>query len=215
MSCIFLTSSIFVYHRINMQYQTDRMLFFFNIPKRGCIPGKNIPLLSIHMGSPGRIRTRVSRIRVDQWRGSEPRVVAPAHVAPGRFVHCSSTTHNLWRSTVIRSLPRVCGPRGRHDRGPAQTYYYYPSTVTSSPVINAGTTSAPVYYVPSTYRNQATWNGYAPQYYQVNYTSPVYQAPIRRSTYQTTYTQPTSSRRMPCRQPRRRRRDRSTSRRRT
>src|SRR5437764_4789799 len=30
------------------------MLFFFNIPEKGCIPGKDIPPLSIRMGSVGR-----------------------------------------------------------------------------------------------------------------------------------------------------------------
>src|SRR5579883_2193336 len=35
------------------------MLFFFNIPKKGCSPGKGIPLLSIRMGSTGRPRRSV------------------------------------------------------------------------------------------------------------------------------------------------------------
>src|SRR5262249_48275552 len=35
------------------------MLFFFNIPEKGCIPGKDIPPLSIRMGSAGSARRSV------------------------------------------------------------------------------------------------------------------------------------------------------------
>ena len=100
------------------------------------------------------------------------------------------TTYKLWRSTVTR-LCLGCAALTAATTARAQTYYYYPSTATSAPVYNAGTSSAPVYYVPSTYRNRVAWNGYTPQYYQVNYTTPNYQATYTPQYYQTAYTQPT------------------------
>jgi hypothetical protein len=43
--------SFFCFHQYAMS--NGPLSIFFNIPKKGCIPGKNIPPLSIHMGCPG------------------------------------------------------------------------------------------------------------------------------------------------------------------
>jgi uncharacterized protein YkwD len=69
----------------------------------------------------------------------------------------------------------------------AQTYYYYPPTLPSSPAFTAGTTTAPVYYVPSTYANQVAWSGYTP----VSYQNASYQASYAPQYTQATYSQPT------------------------
>jgi uncharacterized protein YkwD len=100
-------------------------------------------------------------------------------------------THNVWKSTLARTCLGYAALTLATTAVQAQTYYYYPSTVGSTPVAAAGATSAPVYYMPSTSQSQATWNGYSPQYYTVNYTDPTYQASYTPQYYQTSYTQPT------------------------
>jgi uncharacterized protein YkwD len=101
------------------------------------------------------------------------------------------TTHNSWKSKLVQSCLGYAALAVATTAAQAQTYYYYPSTVGSSPVTAAGATSTPVYYVPATYRSQTTWNGYSPQYYQVNYTNPTYQVSYTPQYYQTSYSQPT------------------------
>lgn len=101
------------------------------------------------------------------------------------------TTHNSWKSTLFRSCLGYAALTVATTAVQAQTYYYYPSTIGSSPVTAAGATSTPVYYVPATYQSQTTWNGYSPQYYQVNYTNPTYQGSYSPQYYQTSYSQPT------------------------
>jgi Cysteine-rich secretory protein family len=121
------------------------------------------------------------------------------------------TTHNLWKRTLVRSCLGFAALTVATTAARAQTYYYYPSTVgtssvtaagaTSTPTYympatyqsqaTAGTTSTPAYYMPATYQSQATWNGYSPQYYQLNYTNPTYQVSYTPQYYQTSYSQPT------------------------
>ena len=165
------------------------MSFFFNIPKKGCNLGKDIPLLSIHMGSAGRTGLgfpdsglSVARIGASR-RGPGPcvsREICPLQI----------TTRNLLKSTVIRFCLGCAALATARSAVEAQTYYYYPPTVASSPAVTAGTTAAPVYYVPSTYRNRVTWNRNTPRYYQVNYAYPTYQASYTPQYYQATYSQP-------------------------
>jgi hypothetical protein len=101
------------------------------------------------------------------------------------------TTYNSWKSTLVRFCLGYAALTVATTAVQAQTYYYYPSTVGSSPATAAGTTSTPVYYVPATYQSQTTWNGYSSQYYQVNYTNPTYQVSYTPQYYQTSYSQPT------------------------
>ena len=175
MPCIFLTFVIFsLICIINMQYQPSGCCFFSSSQKGVAFRGRTshpcrftwVPLGGLDSGFPdsGRSVARIGASRA----GSGPCI--SREICPLPF-----TTHKLWRSTVTR-LCLGCAALTAATAARAQTYYYYPSTATSAPVYNAGTTAAPVYYVPSTYRNRVAWNGYTPQYYQVNYTTPNYQA---------------------------------------
>jgi uncharacterized protein YkwD len=102
------------------------------------------------------------------------------------------TTLNLWRTTLVRFCLGYAALMVGATAVRAQTYYYYPSTVGSTPVTAAGTTSPPAYYyMPTTYQSQTTWSGYSPQYYQVNYSTPTYQTVYTPQYYQTSYSQPT------------------------
>jgi len=100
-------------------------------------------------------------------------------------------THNHWKSTIAHLCLSYAALAVATSMAQAQTYYYRPATTRSYPATMAGTTAAPVYYVPSGYSNQTTWYSYTPQYYQVKYTSPTYQASYTPQTYQATYSQPT------------------------
>jgi hypothetical protein len=67
----------------------------------------------------------------------------------------------------------------------AQTYYYYPSYVTSTPVVTRGATVAPTYYyVQPTYQYQVAPTRYAPQYYQTMYAPQYYQQAPAPQYYQ-------------------------------
>jgi uncharacterized protein YkwD len=66
----------------------------------------------------------------------------------------------------------------------AQTYYYYPSSVTSAP----SATVAPTYiYAQPTYEYQVAPTTYAPQYYQQTYAPQYYQQAYAPQYYQTVY----------------------------
>jgi hypothetical protein len=72
-----------------MQCQTARCRFFSTSQKRVAFRGRTShPCRFTWVAR--EIRTRSSRIRVCQRRESEPSVEVPAHVTPGRFVHCRS-----------------------------------------------------------------------------------------------------------------------------
>jgi hypothetical protein len=67
----------------------------------------------------------------------------------------------------------------------AQTYYYYPSYVTSAPTVTRGATVAPTYYyVQPTYQYQVAPTRYAPQYYQTVYAPQYYQQAQTPQYYQ-------------------------------
>lgn len=164
------------------------MLKIFIIPKKGCIPGKNIPILSFHMGCLGDPEREfpdsgspMARIGARR-RGPGP--CAFREISPLQF-----KTHNLWKSTVVCLSLGYAAFAVATSAAQAQTYYY-PSTAGTYPVAPASTTT-PVYYTPATYTNQPAWNGYAPLYYQAGYNTPVYQATYAPQAYQPTYTQPT------------------------
>jgi uncharacterized protein YkwD len=64
----------------------------------------------------------------------------------------------------------------------AQTYYYYPSSVTSAPGVTSGTTSAPTYYYRrGLFGGRYVWTGYQAPSYQVantpQYSQPANQVP--------------------------------------
>lgn len=63
----------------------------------------------------------------------------------------------------------------------AQTYYYYPSYVTSAPVATVAPT---YYYVQPTYQYQVAATRYAPQYYQTVYAPQYYQQVQATQYYQ-------------------------------
>jgi uncharacterized protein YkwD len=66
----------------------------------------------------------------------------------------------------------------------AQTYYYYPSSVTSAP---RATVAPTYYYVQPTYRYQVAPTTYARQYYQTTYAPQYYQQAPAPQYYQTVY----------------------------
>jgi hypothetical protein len=80
----------------------------------------------------------------------------------------------------------------------AQTYFYYPASVTSTPTIATAptTTVAPTYYRRGLFGTRLVWAGSAPQYYQTAYTPQIYQPVYAPQYYQTTnqpqVAQPTS-----------------------
>src|SRR5579885_1611942 len=101
--------------------------------------------------------------------------------------------HSLWKATLVRLCLGCAALTVATTAAEAQTYYYYPSTVASTSVTAAGATSAPLYYyLPANSQGQTTWNGYSPQYYQVNYTNPTYQTAYTPQYYQASYSQATS-----------------------
>ena len=172
------------------------MSLFFNIPEKGCIPGKNIPLLSIHMGCLGDSQLGFPDSGRPVARIGAPRAV-PAHVAPGRFVHCRSRRTTCGRSKVLRLCLGCAALTAATTVARAQTYYYYPSTPTSYARRHAGTTAAPVYYVPSTYRQSGPPGmGIRPSITRL--TTPILptRQPIRRSTTRRRILSLPSSRRM-------------------
>ncbi len=97
---------------------------------------------------------------------------------------------NSWMSTLIRSCLGCAAFAFATAAAEAQTYYYYPSAVPTSPAVTTGTTATPVYYVPSTYQNQMVWSGYTPASYQAYYRNGSYQASYTPQYYQTTYSEP-------------------------
>jgi uncharacterized protein YkwD len=99
--------------------------------------------------------------------------------------------HNLPKNTLVRFGLGMAALLAATAASQAQTYYYYSPTYATTTAAATGTTSQPVYYVPSTNSNQTAWNGYSTQYYQAGYTNPVYQASYTPQYYQASYTQPT------------------------
>jgi hypothetical protein len=97
-------------------------------------------------------------------------------------------THQLWKSLVAGSwlgvVSLVSGTATVH----AQTYYYYPSSVTSFSATR-GSYYPPVYYWPAGYQRQVVWSGYSYQYYQTSYSPVTYQAYYTPQYYQTAYNQ--------------------------
>ena len=165
-------------NRYDNAIATSMMLFFFNIPEKGCISGKNIPPLSIRMGAEGdsnsafpdsgRLLVRIGA----SWWGSGP-CSSLVEIGP-----LPMTTRNLWRSTLLRALIGLRRFATATMGAQAQTYYYYPSSAT------------PVYYSPAGYRPQTVWYRYPVQYYQPAYSSPAYQVTYTPQYYQTAYSQP-------------------------
>jgi uncharacterized protein YkwD len=102
-----------------------------------------------------------------------------------------SKTRNLRTSALFHSCLGYAVFALATTVAQGQTYYYYPSTVAPSPASTAGTTTAPVYYVPATYSNQVAWNGYTPVSYQGYYTDASYLSYYAPQYIQTTYSQPT------------------------
>lgn len=87
--------------------------------------------------------------------------------------------HNFRKSFVV-GLALMAAASIAVPVAQAQTYYYPTGGATQTPTY---------YYSPTTYSVQPTWNGYAPQSYQADYSMPVYQATYAPQYYQPTYTQ--------------------------
>lgn len=63
----------------------------------------------------------------------------------------------------------------------AQTYYYYPSSVTSGPSVTTGTTTAPGYYYRrGWFGTRIVWSGYSAPVYQMT-TAPQYEQPANQA----------------------------------
>jgi uncharacterized protein YkwD len=93
-----------------------------------------------------------------------------------------------WTSTVVRLWIGCVAFATLSAGAQAQTYYYYPSSVTSVPTVARGATVAPTYYyVQPTYQYQVAPTRYAPQYYQTVYAPQYYQQAPAPQYYQTAY----------------------------
>jgi len=57
----------------------------------------------------------------------------------------------------------------------AQTYYYYPTSVTPAPAVTSGSTGTPTYYYRRGLFGRRVWTSYSPQSYQTAYTPQNYQ----------------------------------------
>src|SRR6185312_14052800 len=121
--------------------------------KKGCIPGKNIPILSFHMGCLGDSHREIpdsGRLvaRIGAWRWG-PGPWDSWEICPLQIM-----THNLWKTALVRLCLGFAALMVGTSAVRSQTYYYYPSTVASTSVTTAGATSASVYYyAPATYQN--------------------------------------------------------------
>jgi uncharacterized protein YkwD len=63
----------------------------------------------------------------------------------------------------------------------AQTYYYYPSSVTAAPGYTTGQTTAPTYYYRRGLFGRVVRSGYSPQFYQTAAAPQVYQTTVAAS----------------------------------
>lgn len=93
-------------------------------------------------------------------------------------------THNPWKTTLVRLCLTIAAVALAANSAPAQTYYY-----STQPETYPTQTATPVYYAPTAYADTATWNGYAPQYYQATYATPTYTTAYTPQYTQATYVQ--------------------------
>src|SRR5262245_28621275 len=151
------------------------MVIFFNIPEKGCIFGRAIPPLSIRMGIAGRLDPSIPGFGLISGENRSCTV----QLRPPRFLVGVSPLpiSNLksWSSRVAR-LWLGCVVFGSTTTQ-AQTYYYYPSSATYSPV-------TPRYYWPSGYERDSGWAVYPNQYYQTTYAPQYYQPSYAPQYYQ-------------------------------
>lgn len=95
----------------------DALLFFINIPKMGCISGKDVPSLSIHMGAVGKPGGKFpdsggSTVRNDAvWSGFDP---CDSWGVLSLAEHDAQLSSHEQRGSVVG---RVLGPCRRHNAG--------------------------------------------------------------------------------------------------
>jgi uncharacterized protein YkwD len=100
-----------------------------------------------------------------------------------------SKTHNSrCVSQVVRSLFGCLAFVAVAASAQGQTYYYYPSSVPTTPTVTTGTTTvAPAHYRRGLFGNRLVWTTPTAQYSQAQYTTPGYQTTYTPQYYQTTY----------------------------
>lgn len=189
------------------------MLFFLNIPEKGCISGIAIPSLATHMGRLGALNSPFPdsgalAVRIGgAWSASDS--CCSQEFCPLERTTYSSRNHNsTWTRTIRRVWFGCAVLLSCAASSEAQTYYYYPSSGTNAPGVAAAPMTAPTYsyrrglfgrrvaYYPQIYQTAA-----APQTSQ---TAVVPQQPAAQPaaaqtaqvvpvSYNTTATEPTAS----------------------
>jgi uncharacterized protein YkwD len=155
------------------------MLFFVNIPEKGCISGKAIPSLATHMGRLGASKgpfpdSGALAVRIgDAWSVSDS-CCSQEFCPLERTTYGSRNDISTWKRTIIRVWLGCAVLLACAAASEAQTYYYYPSSGTNAPGVTAAQTTAPTYYyrrglfgrVRSTYPTQYYQTAVAAQAYQ-------------------------------------------------
>ena len=127
------------------------MLFFLNIPEKGCISGIGIPSLATHMGRLGALNESFPGFggtRRKDWRRVErfrPMLLSGVLSIGANNLQLKESQLNLDENDPSR-VARMRGAFGCTATSEAQTYYYYPSSGTNAPGVTAAPTTAPTYY---------------------------------------------------------------------
>jgi uncharacterized protein YkwD len=159
------------------------MLFFLNIPEKGCISGIAIPSLATHMGRLGALNdpfpdSGALAVRIgDAWSVSDP--CCSQEFCPLERSTYGSRNHNsTWTRTILRvwfgcAVLLVCAATSE-----AQTYYYYPSSGTNAPGVTAAPTTTPTFYYRRGLFGRVMRSTYSPQYYQPAVAPQTYQPAV-------------------------------------
>jgi uncharacterized protein YkwD len=159
------------------------MLFFLNIPEKGCISGIVIPSLATHMGRLGALNdpfpdSGALAVRIgDAWSVSDP--CCSQEFCPLERSAYSSRNHNsTWTRTILRVWLGCAVLLACTATSEAQTYYYYPSSGTNAPGFTAAPMTAPTYYHRRGLFGRAMRPTYSTQYYQTAVAPQVYQPAV-------------------------------------
>ena len=108
------------------------------------------------------------------------------------FCPLQSTTHNsCWMSRVVRLGFGCLAVLTVTVSAKAQTYYYYPPSLPSTPTVTTGTIVAPTYYRRGLFGSRFVWTRSAPQYAQTQYAIQSYQTSYATQSTQATQTSDT------------------------
>ncbi len=147
------------------------MLFFFNIPEKGCISGNDIPSLATHMGRLGAQNGRFPdsgelAVRIGAaWSVSYS--CCSWESCPLESTIRRSRIHNsTWMRTVLRVWLGAVAYISCAAVSEAQTYYYYPSSNTTAPSVTTGQATTPTYYYRRGLFGRFVRSAYSPQVYQ-------------------------------------------------